>query len=348
MDVLQQRGVDEEQPEHPEEDDEHPEAGGAQARRGEQAGVEQRLLDPELDGDPDREQDGGRDERPDDQRAAPACFGALDDPDEQRDRGEREEGGAGGIERALVPWAAGCDARDPERAGEPDGHDRGEQPAPRPDGEHGSAADVADQAAEPRHGGPDGQRTRSTLGRDGVHEHGQRVRQHARGADARDDAAHEDQPDVACHRGRRGPDGEQAQPREQHALATSAVAESPGRDDQAREQDDVGVDDPQQLGRGRVERARRESGHCEVHGRDEPDHEDRARADAGQHGALACRARERRALDGWADPAAGSCDDSTHGCGPLRPGRACLVSSHGVQKPTLAGNETRCPGRLQG
>ncbi len=78
---------------------------------------------------------------------------------------------------------------------------------------------------------------------------GQAVGEHAGCADAGNDPTGQHDGDVGC-RGRHGSTGgEHGQPGQQHALAAEAVTGRAGRDHQAREQHDVGVDDPQELRR---------------------------------------------------------------------------------------------------
>jgi hypothetical protein len=122
----------------------------------------------------------------------------------------------------------------------------------------------ADGDAEARHSRPDPDRLGPLLGREDVREHGQRGRHDERAADAHQGAAR-DQGVGGRREGReQRPRSEYEQTGHQRLAATEAVTEAAHREQQAGEDQRVGVDDPLEGARRSVEiTLDRRQGHVE-------------------------------------------------------------------------------------
>ena len=120
-----------------------------------------------------------------------------------------------------------------------------------------AAADRADGDAEPGHRGPDADRLRPLLGGEDVGEDREGGRHDQRAADAHERAAR-DQRVRACRPARRAASRRRRSPRpdDERPAAAEAVAEAAHREQQAGEDQRVGVDDPLELaGRGAESRS---------------------------------------------------------------------------------------------
>ena len=119
--------------------------------------------------------------------------------------------------------------------------------------EQDAADDRPEADADPAHAGPDpdGAAALLRVGED-VGDDRQRRRHDERGADPHERARHDELRDAVGHRGGRRRHREEHQPDHQRALAAEAVAEAARGEQQAREHEHVGVDDPLEIRRGRV------------------------------------------------------------------------------------------------
>ena len=190
------------------------------------------------------------------ERVGPALGRALDDAEQQRaEADDRQRPRRAG--RACPGWGRGTSGCRKTPAIEGDDADRDVDPehrAPREVLEQQAAGDRADGHGETGEAGPDGDRPAPLAGiAEHVGQDRQRRRHDQRAADAHERPAG-DQVDGRRRQRRRGrADGEQHDADLQGALAAEAVAEAARREQQAGEDERVGVDDPLDLAVGRVE-----------------------------------------------------------------------------------------------
>ena len=181
-------------------------------------------------------------------RGRPAALGALDDAVDERRQPGRRQHGADGVEARRAGGPGGGD--DGERAGQ--GEDRehdvqAEHRRPVEPLEQDAGGDEPQHAAAGCDAGPRADRLAALLGREHGGDHGQGHGHHERRADAHQHA----QPDqlrwrVGEHRASDA-SPEQRESEGQHRLAADAVADRAGGQEQRRERQRVGVDDPLQL-----------------------------------------------------------------------------------------------------
>ena len=112
--------------------------------------------------------------------------------------------------------------------------------------EQEAAGDRADGGAGAGQAGPDGDGLGPLLGREDVGQDRQGRRHDEGGADAHDRPEGDELAGRSGEGRRRGGDAEDEQPDGERALAAEAVAEGAGREQQAGEDEGVGVDDPLQ------------------------------------------------------------------------------------------------------
>jgi hypothetical protein len=119
--------------------------------------------------------------------------------------------------------------------------------------EQQAAAGRADRDADAEHAGPDADRLRVLLTREGVHEDRERRGHDQRAADAHGGTSRDQHAVGRRHRGPQRRGAEQDEAGVQRALAAEPVAERAHRQQQAGEDEDVAVDDPLQRARRGVE-----------------------------------------------------------------------------------------------
>ncbi len=183
-------------------------------------------------------------------RVGPAPVGALDDPEGEQGDAEGQLGGAEQVGAAvfgLADLTQGAGGQD--RDDDPDRHVDDEDPAP---------AELHQQAADRRpecrrdaaDRGPDADRQRPLLDREGGQDQPQGGRDHHRPAGCLQDPCRDQEGDRggggAEGRGRR----EEEQAGDEDALAADPVGDPPGGDEQRREDDRVGVQHPGEAGEG--------------------------------------------------------------------------------------------------
>lgn len=215
------------------------------------------------------------------------CPGPSMMPHEQRDRGGDQQHGAGRIQPPERPRARCDQEADRHRAQQCEGYDTPEQGLPGAGRQERSTRGVADDAAQSGDRPPGGQGAPPPLGGCRVDEHAHAVGHHQRSTQATHDAPHQHHGDTRRQGGHGGTGGEHHQARQQDPFAAEPVAHRTGGDDEAREDDDVGIHDPQQARGVRVQVTASQERDREVDGRDETHDEDRAQAHRHQHRRLA-------------------------------------------------------------
>jgi len=207
------------------------------------------------------EGDDRNDRRTDDLGAGPSLHRAFDDREQQRGEADHRQHGTAGIERGgfVVLRARRPDGHRGEDDG--DGEDvdeeRGTPPVGGKDppvGEEEADEERSERATGPGESGPDGDRLRSLGGREDRRDDRQGGGHDECGPDAHDRAGADDQVDRVDERAEQRADAEQQQSALQGALAAEPVADRASRQQQASEDDRIGVDDPLQVGGGGAER----------------------------------------------------------------------------------------------
>ena len=140
-------------------------------------------------------------------------------------------------------------------ADDPQTHDEAKDPDRDVDEEDGSPADVLNEVSaerrtqregETRDAGPDSDRLRALVGRERHRQDRQRSRHEQRTADALEASERDQVTRRAREAAHQRKEGEDSQAGKERALATVAVAEDAAGQHQARECEDVAVDDPLQ------------------------------------------------------------------------------------------------------
>ncbi len=219
------------------------------------------------------------------------------------------------VETAGAPLRARQHRRADQEEGEADGDVHEQHPAPGERVDEGAAREQADGCAGAGHPCVDGH---GAMARGSLGEGRRDERERRRGCDRRADALDGARGDEPCLRRRKpAQQGRQAEERdagEEHPSPAEEIAASPAEQEQPPEGEDVGVDDPDQTGRGEAEGAlhRRErdvhDGEIEHHhelGRG--DHHEResevlvrAGATHGELGRVGCRGHRAPPVAGFA------------------------------------------------
>ena len=184
----------------------------------------------------------------------PTDVRSLDDPVEQPAERDDRQHRADGVEPSLVWIARGWDEVVAEHdGGDADGDVHEEHRAPCEVLEQQAAAEWADNDPQSRHTGPDADGARPLLTLEGVGEDRQGRREDERTPDAHQSPRHDEHARRRRPRRGRGEDREQHQAGRERTFASETIAKRPGSEQQAREDDGVGVNDPLQLRALRVQ-----------------------------------------------------------------------------------------------
>ncbi len=249
---LEVLGDQEEGAEHGEEGQRHPGRGHAEPPVAEQAQVEHRVAGPQLPGREQPEGEEGQAEGGERRGRRPPLVGALDDGVHEGAQADDRQAGADQVERLLLRVLRPRDEPGAEHEGGDDHrHVDEEDRAPPEVLEQPAGGDGADGRATAGDAGPDRDGLRPFVGGEDVGEDRQRRRHDEGGGDTHDRPGDD-------HRGRRvgeaghhRADEEQGEAGLEGALAAEAVAEGPGGEEEAGEDERVGVDHPLELaGRG--------------------------------------------------------------------------------------------------
>ena len=206
-----------------------------------------------------REHGQAAEQRAEHARAQPGrAVAALHDPVDQQHQAED------GAEHAdVVDPARGGVAglrHQEERGDQADGGDRDvdqEDRAPPEVGEQQAAEDRADRDADADGGGPDADGPGPLLRLEDVGDDRQRLRHHRRAAQAHRRAGRDQLVGRVRVGGQQRAEAEQGEADHEHALAADAVADHPEGEQQAGEDERVGVDRPLELGLAGAEAAGR-------------------------------------------------------------------------------------------
>ena len=255
-DELQLLGDEEEGAEEGEEHEHDADARRREPGVAEELDLEHRVVGVQLPGDEGADDHEGGGEGAQDAAVRPPVARDLDDAVDQGDEAEDRQCGPDRVHPGRRGVLAVRDDEAPgDQADEDHRHVDQEHRAPPEVTEQGAAHHRADGDAEARDAGPDADGTAPLLGRKDSREDRQRGRHDERPADAHQGPGGGEDVGGA---GEGGGHGAQPEDREAHGeggAAAEAVGQAPGGEQQARKDEDVGIDDPLQLAVGGVERS---------------------------------------------------------------------------------------------
>jgi len=254
---LEVLGDEEDEAEQAEERQRHRAARGGEARVAEEAYVEQRVGAPALPEHERRKRRRGHRVAPEGGHRRPSVARRLDGRPDQHADGDDRADGTEGVEAAGGTVAGLREQAPPGDQGEScERHVHPEHRAPRVVLKQQATADRADGDGEAGDCRPDADRAGP------LQLVGERGREQCqrRGVDERCTRAHggpagHELPGGLRERGPQRGDGEQGQPQLEHLASTEPVAEVPAEQQQAGEDERVGVDDPLQVARRRSQAA---------------------------------------------------------------------------------------------
>ncbi len=254
MHELEVLGEDEEAAEQGEEGHGNRARRGRERSGGEDAEIDEGVLDPELPPDEDRECRQARSrfgERPE---PGPAAARGFDYGVDDRYKSSADQQRADDIER-TAPGLRGL-GHDPEHTGKGDHDDRDvheEHAAPPEVSEEEAAERRADDDPDPGHRRPCRDRLRPLTRReDGIQDR-ERGGHYERGAEAHQDPIGDQDSGVRGEGGGQAAEGEDDEPADERETTAVAVAERPGGDQQGSEAKRVPVHDPLQRARAGVQ-----------------------------------------------------------------------------------------------